>query len=164
MKRVFGFGCLALIGVIVLLVVVLVIGSQAPPQTAEEVAALEAKRSAARTELNACAATDEHGSLPYETVFREHPAHVGKMVCFKGEIIQVQDEGNDRYTFRINVTEGEYETWSDTVYATWEGQRFLEDDLVEFAGEVVGLKSYTSVLGGRITIPEIELLAVRRLP
>ena len=146
-----------------MLVVVLVAASQEPPQTAEEVAAREAKRSVARAELNDCAANDEHGALAYETVFREHPAHVGQTVCFKGKLIQVQDDGSDRFTFRISVTEGEYGTWSDTVYAAWEGQRFLEDDVVEFVGEVVGLKSYTSVLGGRITIPEVEVLAMRRL-
>lgn len=164
MKRTARIGCLIVLGFVVLMVVVTVVaptlGNQDSPDT---VAEREAKQQDAQEKLVACAANNRHGTLAYDTIFREHPAHVGQMVCFKGKIVQVQENRNDRFTFRINVSEGQYGIWSDTVYVEWDGQRFLEDDLVEFTGEVLGLKSYSSIFGQKITIPEIEVLAMRRL-
>ena len=117
----------------------------------------------AQATLDACSSRGSHGHLPYDRIFREHPAHVDKGVCFKGKIIQVIERSGDRYDFRINVTEGEYGFWDDTIYASWEGQRFLDDDIVELVGVVEGLNTYSAIFGQEITIPEIRIMVMRQV-
>ena len=43
----------------------------------------------------------------------------------------------------------------------YSGARLLEDDIVEFVGEVKGLITYEAVLGNQITIPEIDSIQIR---
>ena len=163
MKRVLGIGCLGVLGVLVILIVLLVavgIQGESTPSP-EDSSVTQEQLNAAQQQLSNCSSNNLHGALSYDTIFREHPAHSGKSVCFKGEIIQVVERGGNQFHFRINVTEGQF-VWTDTVYATWEGKRFLDEDIVEFAGIVQGLKSYSAVLGQTITIPEIRILAMRQ--
>ena len=88
---------------------------------------------------------------------------MGKIARYRGEVIQVI-EGllGDYYELRVNVTwNGIF--WDDTVYLNYEGPRLLEDDVIDFVGSVDGLLTYESVLGQRITIPEMTALEVRRV-
>ena len=101
-----------------------------------------------------------HGRSARRTELRrlflgEHQTHSGPQVCFKGEMIQVIERGNDRFVFRINVTKAT-NGWKDATYVTWKGQRFLEEDVVEFVGPVLGLKTYKSVFDQNVTIPGIR--------
>ena len=43
----------------------------------------------------------------------------------------------------------------------YRGRCLLEDDSVEFVGRSKGLHSYKAILGNRVTIPELETLAVK---
>lgn len=102
--------------------------------------------------------------LSYDELFRNNEQHIGKLVHFRGKISQVVDvtdgtSGN--WVLRVNVTESSYGFWDDTVWLEYSGARFLEGDIIEFAGEVVGLKSYSAVLGNKITIPEINALQIQ---
>ena len=64
-------------------------------------------------------------------------------------------------TLRVDVTEGEYGIWDDTIYVDYEYKdenesKILEDDIITLYGEFIGEKSYTSVLGAKITLPHIN--------
>lgn len=101
-------------------------------------------------------------SISFEELSRNPDSYIGTPVKMQGEIIQVL-EGSGSTQFRINVTKtGSYYTyWEDTVlieysYSSGEG-RYLEDDIVTFYGEYLGLISYESVMGATITVPAVEV-------
>ncbi|OQB11612.1 MAG: hypothetical protein BWY15_02439 [Firmicutes bacterium ADurb.Bin193] len=59
---------------------------------------------------------------------------------------------------RIDVTQGEYDLWSDTIFVEYtrksaEESRILENDIVTIYGTMNGLKTYQSVLGNQVTVP-----------
>ncbi len=97
-------------------------------------------------------------NLTYDELFRNNEEYVGKLVLYKGEVVQVLGSSGD-WAFRIAVTEeGEYYTYyTDVVYVDYDRtERFLERDIVEFIGEIKGLTSYKSIMGAPVEIPRIE--------
>ena len=101
--------------------------------------------------------------IDYKTLARSPETYRGNKYRFKGKVIQVQEPSgfNQKTTLRINVTCGEYGIWDDTIYATVVipdgNSRILEDDIITMWAEVKGLKTYTTVLGSSLSIPEIEI-------
>ena len=97
-------------------------------------------------------------NISYDELARNPDSYIGQKVTFRGEIIQVQESGSDA-TYRINVTQGDYGIWDDTVLCTFDlsnsSSRFLENDIVTFYGDYAGLYTYTSVMGADITIPSV---------
>lgn len=95
-------------------------------------------------------------NISYDELARNPDSYTGQRVKFTGEIIQVIEDGTTA-TYRINVTQGNYGLWDDTVlvyYRFSDGQsRFLEDDIVTFYGMSGGLHTYESTMGASITIP-----------
>lgn len=95
-------------------------------------------------------------NIAYEELARNGDNYIDTPITFRGEIIQVSEEGDYTY-YRINVTEDEYGYWDDTIlveYSIKEGEsRFLEDDIVTVYGTCKGLYSYESVIGANVTIP-----------
>lgn len=99
-------------------------------------------------------------SVAYKDIARNPDQYNGKNVKFTGKVIQVQESYGNNVVYRISVTKDEYDFWDDTVYVTYklpEGSpNILEDDIVTFYGECKGTKSYTTVLGSKVTIPEVD--------
>lgn len=72
--------------------------------------------------------------LSYDDLARNPDTHKGKVVHFKGEVIQVIED-NTLTQYRISVTSTDYGGWDDPIFVTFEtdsNNRFLEDDIVEF--------------------------------
>lgn len=98
--------------------------------------------------------------MPYDQLFRENEKYVGKIVHIRGEIDQAVESGG-RYVFRIATEESEYVGYlGDIVWVNYQGDRYIEEDVVDVWGRVVGLKKYEGVLGNEITIPEINSLHI----
>lgn len=95
-------------------------------------------------------------SPSYEDVARNPDDWKGKKAAFKGKVIQVMQDGNS-YTLRVNVTEGRYGIWDDTILVSYKAAsgsaRILEDDIMSFYGTMNGMYSYQSVMGATITVP-----------
>lgn len=76
---------------------------------------------------------------------------------FRGEVIQVM-EATGITVLRVNVTQNQY-GWEDTIYVNYfpsEGEpRILEDDIVSIYGEMMDLKTYETIMGGSVTIPQV---------
>jgi hypothetical protein len=106
-------------------------------------------------------------TIPYDDLFRNNEKHVGKIVRYVGQVLQVQENSclfceNPGYTLRIAVTKGRFDSWSDPVWVDYQGQqRFLEDDIVTLWGTVAGLQKYTAVLGNQVTIPQVTALDIQ---
>lgn len=99
-------------------------------------------------------------SVSYTDVARNPNNYTGKKAMFRGKVIQVQEIGKS-VTLRIDVTQGNYGLWEDTVYVDYirksdDESRILEEDIVTLYGEIMGIKSYTSVLGNQISIPHLK--------
>lgn len=94
--------------------------------------------------------------VTYEQLYRNNETYKGDLVYLKGEVIQVVADGNrNRYGLRVAITPSSY-GYDDPVFIRYTGPvRLLEYDIVEIVGNVKGLRTYGSLLGGRVTIPEI---------
>lgn len=100
----------------------------------------------------------------FEDLARDTESYTGHWVLLRGQVIQVSEGSGGHVTLRVNITEGEY-MWSDTVLVNHvEPPRLLDDDLIEFLGPVEGRRSYKSILGATITLPEITAAEVTLLP
>ena len=94
--------------------------------------------------------------IGYENLHRYNEDHVGKIVFFSGEVIQVRHISSDSYVLRVDVNPERFET--SALYVNYVGPRILEDDNVTIYGEVVGIKDYKSISGAQVSIPEINAL------
>ena len=100
-------------------------------------------------------------NFSYEEISRNPDNYKGQHAVFRGQVVQVLEESyTTTINLRVNVTEGSYGWWDDTIYVIYtlpEGSpRILEKDIVTIYGALDGLYSYTAVLGNTITIPKID--------
>ena len=92
-------------------------------------------------------------SVSYDDLFRYNEDYIGQLVYYRGQIAQVQ-ERSGIMLLRVNVTQNQF-SWEDDIRVDYRGQRLLEDDIVEFVGQVKGLWTSTAVLGNERTIPHV---------
>ena len=99
--------------------------------------------------------------IPYRTLFRYAEQNEGKRVYYRGKVIQVLEDDGD-FHLRVNVTPGDYGFWDDTVFLRYDDApvRILEDDIIAFVGRMNGTITYESVMGGKVTIPDITVLSL----
>ena len=103
--------------------------------------------------------------MSYRDLFRYAEKHVGKLVYFRGKVVQVQ-ERRGVFKLGIQVTSekiGNSELWTDQVYAHYDDApvRVLEEDIVIFVAEMLGTKTYTAVMGNSVTVPELRVRTLR---
>lgn len=97
----------------------------------------------------------------FKEIARNPENFKGTNVKLTGEVIQTI-YGTYSTVLRVNITkEGNYTTYySDTVYVTYypeQGEdKILEDDIITIWGTSKGDTSYTTTMGGTITLPHIE--------
>lgn len=88
----------------------------------------------------------------YSEYARNPDGHVGEKVRFNGEVVQVV-EGIEYNVYRIAMN-GNSDNMFYVEYApTIESGRVLEGDKITLFGDFMGLYTYSSTLGGEITIP-----------
>lgn len=99
-------------------------------------------------------------TIGYKEIARNPDNYKGTKAKFVGKVIQVQEGMFDSVILRVNVTKGEYDIWDDTVYVDYtysKGEsKILEDDIITMYGTLKGSKSYTTVLGAKVTIPKLD--------
>ena len=97
-------------------------------------------------------------NVSYGELMRNVENYQGKIVYYRGEVIQIAQNYGDNYVLRVSVTRDKYGLWSDAVWVNYNGPRVLENDIIEFWGKVKGLKTYEAVLGNSVTVPEIDAI------
>ena len=99
--------------------------------------------------------------IPYKTLFRYAEDNTGKLVYYRGSVIQVM-EGRGGLQLRVNVTPGGFGFWIDTVFLRYADPpvRVLEGDLIEFIGRMDGTHTYESIWGANITIPDLTVFSL----
>lgn len=98
--------------------------------------------------------------VEYESLARNPDTHVGKIVVFQGQVVQVVEDGNDVLFLVDTYFDQNFGYDGDTVYLTYEREdgemRILEGDLINLYGEYQGLVSYETIWGQQVTIPQIQ--------
>ena len=93
----------------------------------------------------------------YDEMARNGNSHEGEKLQITGKVIQVQDMDSGGAMLRVATGADGY----DDIYMVqidsdnWNKHRLLEDDQITIYGNVYGLYSYTSTLGGKITVPAL---------
>lgn len=94
----------------------------------------------------------------YKDLLRDPDKYYEKKAYFFGEIVQKVSD----YEYRVNVDCKKYSYikgyyCQNTIYVTYFGDvKLIEDDMVEFWGEMTITKTYESVMGASITIPHLR--------
>ena len=88
----------------------------------------------------------------FDDYAKNEKLHTDEQISFSGKVLQVI-EGDEATTMRVAI-----DKWSDqVVYLTVPKEllevKVLEDDKIDVKGTYTGLYSYSSTLGGKITIP-----------
>ncbi|MEK4508240.1 zinc ribbon domain-containing protein [Paenibacillus sp. FSL K6-2524] len=104
----------------------------------------------------------EAEQYPYKELARNPKEYLDKKLVFVGQVVQVMESGN-KAQYRINVTSNEF-GYEDTIYVFYkrdkDESRILEDDIVTIWGESKGLITYEATIGGNITIPQVDAVAI----
>ena len=108
---------------------------------------------------------DEYKALcekfDYKDIARNPVNYENKNIVITGKVIQVSEGLFDNVRIRVATKESEYLGYTDDVYLVTykqvESNRILEDDMVTIWGVCTGVTTYTSALGGNITVPSIEM-------
>jgi hypothetical protein len=93
-------------------------------------------------------------TISYEELFRNYQNYIGDTIYFRGQIIQGYSPYSGMYVYRIATDD-----YGDVLYVNSQSP-FLVYDEVDLWGKVKGMKTYTSVLGNSITIPEIDAIQI----
>lgn len=123
----------------------------AEKKAAEEKAAAEAAAAKAAEE-----ARGYETGITYDQLARTPDNFTGQKVKFYGKVIQVMEDGSDiqiRLAVDDNYDTILYGQYSSSIVTS----RILEDDYITIYGTSVGTISYTSTLGGTITIPGVYI-------
>lgn len=131
---------------------------QAEAVAASEKEAVEQAK-AANEAAKAAEATAKKGydtGITFSQLARTPDDYDGEKVKFTGEVIQVIDSDSE-INLRVAVNSN-YDRVILVYYPpTLLGKRVLEDDIITLYGTSQGLYTYDSTMGGKITIPLIEV-------
>ena len=134
--------------------------AEAAKATAEKAAQEAAAKAAAEKAAKEAADRDPNSyqALPYDEMARNGDNHKGEKLQINGKVIQVMDSDEGFATLRVATRDGYEDVYLVQIPADqWKSHRLLEDDVITFYGDVYGLYSYSSTMGGKITVPAINV-------
>lgn len=101
--------------------------------------------------------------ISYSDLAHSTEKYISKKVKLTGQVIQVQESGNS-VVIRVNITKDKYGIYSDTVWVNYTmksgDSHIIENDIINIWGSVNGRKTYSTILGSSVTIPEITAVDV----
>ena len=134
--------------------------AQAEKAAAEKAAQEAAAKAAAEKAAKEAADRDPNSyqALPYDEMARNGDNHKGEKLQITGKVIQVMDSDKGFATLRVATRDGYEDVYLVQIPADqWKSHRLLEDDVITFYGNVYGLLSYDSTMGGKITVPAMTV-------
>lgn len=105
--------------------------------------------------------------VPYDDLYRSNEKYVGKIVYYKGKILQSQNIHGDFYVYLIATkkTQYGYDYLDDIIWVNYRAPpRYIDEDIIEVWGQVKGLKTYPTNVGVQQTKPEINAMYTNILP
>jgi hypothetical protein len=94
--------------------------------------------------------------IDFKELDKNPTAYKGQKYFTAGQVIQIMESAGST-DIRMNVTQGSYGYWSDTIYVTYTGTTpAVEDSIIYVYGEITGPYTYTSTAGYKITLPNVK--------
>jgi Protein of unknown function (DUF2510) len=94
-------------------------------------------------------------TISYAQLNKNPEEYIGKVVKYRGQIFQIQEEAGEG-TMLLAVDE-EYEIWSDNIWVNYEQHvNAAEKSIITVYGEITGQKSYKTQIGGETYVPEMK--------
>lgn len=121
-----------------------------------ELRALRARRAAARArrEQNFKAGAR---TIPYNQLNKDADRYAGERVVYRGQILQIQEDGDNGGIILLSVTDEGYGFWTDNIWVDYERSiRSAEDDVITVYGTVTGSQSYETQAGGETYVPQVR--------
>lgn len=117
--------------------------------------------SSASTNLNQIPLSQVKNSaitIDYDNLMRYNGDYVGKIIYYRGQILQIVENHQGCYDIRLATKKSTYleNYYEDVLWLNYYGKLFLESDFIDMGGSVEGIKKYNTVLGSRQMIPEIN--------
>jgi hypothetical protein len=109
-------------------------------------------------ELKATAKT-----LSYDELARNTEQYEGELLYFYGRVAQVMEKYGDKADLRVYVSVGGGKWSNDPILVRYEGPRLLEDDLIHLWGTVNGRVTYETIMGAKVTVPDLTAVILTRV-
>lgn len=97
---------------------------------------------------------DSCSAVNYSDVERNPKQYKNKLIKVTGEVIQVSEGWFNSVTLGVKQSDGNI--WYVSYTRSSDEPRILEKDKITLYGECTGVETYTSILGGSVTIPAME--------
>lgn len=99
---------------------------------------------------------EEAKTIPYGQLEKNPDDYAGQIVHYQGKIFNIREE-DGKTMAQIEVTEGDYGFWSDQIMVTYDGTTpYVENDVVNVYGTVVGKEDYKSVANYNMSAPLVK--------
>ena len=150
------------IGLVILIVVFVVFGavassvSSGPTFTTPQLSEQEIKDASIGCIKRACA-SGSGVNFSYNDLLRNNDAYVGKIIDFHGKVRAVY---NDNLLLDVNYSKPDYDWLLIRINYDDDSCLVLSDDPITVWGTVAGLDTYSSALGNRNTVPEVNALVM----
>lgn len=96
-------------------------------------------------------------SVSYEDLMRNEEEYLEEYMHYsRAKISQVFGDEESGFELIIKLLPGQY-SWDGPVAGYWNGERFLEDDIVEFWAQYTGLEDWERAMGQTETIPAFDV-------
>jgi hypothetical protein len=121
-------------------------------------AAAQARVHRAHANVKASAST-----VSYALLLKDSSPFMGKQVSFRGQVRQIQPNGNGGGFMFVSVTRLRSGLWTDNVWVDYDSATTARtNDIVTVYGAVTGTTSYPSPAGGRTYVPEMRARLIDR--
>lgn len=153
-------GCIGCVGLIVLVIIIGIAagGSHSPSTSFPSSPGTSGSPLPSPTPISEAAYKASAKSIPYVQLEKDPASMAGTVVTYTGQVVQY-DSATTTSNLRINVTPDGFGGYNDTIWLDVDPAqttKVFRNTVIQFWGEVVGPYTYTSVLGGQITIPEVS--------
>lgn len=96
-------------------------------------------------------------TISYADLLKDSGPFLGKHVSFRGQILQIQQNGGAGGIMLLSVTDLGYGTWTDNVWIDYNHATTANtNDIVTVYGTVAPVKSYTTQAGGDTFVPRVR--------
>jgi multidrug efflux pump subunit AcrA (membrane-fusion protein) len=96
-------------------------------------------------------------SISYGALLKDSSPFVGKHVSFRGQILQIQQDGSNGGIMLLSVTDQGYGLWTDNVWVDYNNSTSAnENDVITVYGTITGTKSYDTQNGGNTYVPQMR--------
>ncbi|MEN0015846.1 MAG: hypothetical protein AAGC46_20945 [Solirubrobacteraceae bacterium] len=121
---------------------------------AEIAAALAKARAAAAARKASYLASTT--TIPYNQLEKNADRHAGERVTYRGQIFQIQEDGDDSIIL-LSVTDEGFDFWDDHIWVDYHGHiKGAEGDMLTVYGAITGTKSYDTQIGGTTYVPRMR--------